>query len=79
MEKHLKRLSPGILFQAALILRVSTVDIKRSFQGNIGNLMTFGENFEGKGLFFTRLEVGSNKITKIYLHVILLNRQSSNL
>lgn len=55
-------MSPAELFPAASILRVSTVDIKRGYQEELENLMTFGKHFEGKGLFLTKLDVGSNKI-----------------
>lgn len=55
-------MSPAELFSAASILRVSTVDIKRGYQEELENLMTFGKHFEGKGLFLTKLDVGSNKI-----------------
>lgn len=56
-KRKIKYASPGTLFQAASVSRVSTIDVKRGFPGQIENLMKFGDYSEGKGAFLTRLEV----------------------
>ena len=59
-KRKIKYASPGTLFQAASVSRVSTIDVKRGLQGQIENLMKFGDYSEGKGSILNK--TGSYKV-----------------